>query len=101
MAGTHRGRRSVIPLGANQILVVSQIALSLLLVIAANLFVRTVANLNSIDLGFNRENILIFNLNACQAGYKDAPLGRYYADMADRFRTIPGLSAAPACLISL
>ena len=80
--------------GANQLLVVSQIALSLLLVIAANLFVRTVSNLNKIDLGFNRENILIFSLNARQAGYKDAALGRFYADMRDRFRTIPGVRSA-------
>jgi macrolide transport system ATP-binding/permease protein len=78
-------------IGANRFLIVAQIALSLLLVIAANLFVRTVSNLNSIDLGFNRENILIFSLNARQAGYKDAALGRFYADMRDRFRTIPGV----------
>jgi macrolide transport system ATP-binding/permease protein len=78
-------------IGANRFLIVAQIALSLLLVIAANLFVRTVSNLNSIDLGFNRENILIFSLNARQAGYKDVALARFYADMRDRFRTIPGV----------
>jgi predicted permease len=81
-------------LGANQFLVVAQIAISLLLVIAAGLFVRTVSNLHSVELGFNQENVLIFSLNARQAGYKDAALARFYADLRDRFRTIPGVRGA-------
>ena len=37
---------------------VSQIAISLLMLMAAGLFVRTLSNLQSIELGFNRENLL-------------------------------------------
>ena len=49
-------------------LVVAQIAISLLMLVAAGLFVRTLSNLQSIPLGFNRENVLLFELNAPQAG---------------------------------
>ncbi|SPE27390.1 membrane hypothetical protein [Candidatus Sulfopaludibacter sp. SbA6] len=86
----HQGLR----LGGNQLLVVAQIAISLLLVIAAGLFVHTVSNLHSVELGFNREKVLIFSLNARQAGYKDAALARIYAGLRDRFRAIPGVRSA-------
>jgi predicted permease len=81
-------------LGANRFLVAGQIALSLLIVIAAALFVRTVSNLYAVELGFNRENILLFSVNARQAGYKDAALARFYAGLGERFRTIPGVRSA-------
>ena len=50
---------------------VTQIAVSLLLLVAAGLFVRTLTKLNSVELGFNRENLLLFNVNARQAGYRE------------------------------
>jgi macrolide transport system ATP-binding/permease protein len=95
-ASAPRGRRwhFGLRLGANQLLVVAQIAISLLMVIAASLFVRTVSNLHSVDLGFNQERILLFSLNARQAGYKDAALARIYAGLLDKFRTIPGVRSA-------
>ena len=51
-----------------QALVVAQIAISLLLLVAAGLFVRTLSNLQSVPLGFNRDSVLLFELNAPQAG---------------------------------
>ena len=78
------------------VLIVAQIAVSLLLVIGAGLFVRTLANLHSIDVGFNRENILLVSINGRQAGYRDAALARFYAGLLDRFREIPGVRAATA-----
>ena len=56
-------------LNVTQTLVVVQVAISLLLLVTAGLFVRTLSNLHSIDVGFNRENVLLFELNAPQAGY--------------------------------
>jgi macrolide transport system ATP-binding/permease protein len=91
-ASAPRGRRRAgIRIGLSHVLVVSQIALSLLLVVAAGLFVHTLSNLRSIQLGFNRENVLLFNLNARPAGYKGAPLARFYSNLRDRFRNIPGV----------
>ena len=73
---------------------VVQIALSLLLVLGAALFVRTLANLHSVPIGFNQENLLTFKLDASQAGYKDAALKALYARMDERFRVLPGVRAA-------
>lgn len=47
---------------------VSQISLVMLLLITASLFVRSLLHLQSIPLGFNPDNLLLFELNAPQAG---------------------------------
>jgi macrolide transport system ATP-binding/permease protein len=75
-------------------LVVSQIAISLLLLVAAGLFVRTLSNLQSIQLGFNRENLLLFELNALQAGHREPEIATFYADLQKRFEAIPGVRHA-------
>ena len=72
-------------------LVIGQIALSLLLLVAAGLFIRTLENLQLIDLGFNRENLLLFQMNARQAGHKDPEIAAFYADPQKRFSVIPGV----------
>ena len=46
------------------------------------------------ELGFNRENVLLFGLNARQAGYKGAALAQFYADLLNDFRRIPGVRSA-------
>jgi len=74
-----------------QMLVVAQVAISLLLAVGAGLFLRTLENLHSIALGFNRENLLIFKVNGSEAGYKDRALAHFYETLAERFRTIPGV----------
>jgi macrolide transport system ATP-binding/permease protein len=84
------GRR----IGLSQFLVVAQIALSLLLVLGAAIFVRTLANLHSVEIGFNQEHLLTFSLDASQAGYKDAALKTFYAGMDEKFRDLPGVRAA-------
>jgi predicted permease len=88
------GRRFRPRLG--QALIALQIAVSLLLVIGAGLFVRTLSNLYAIDVGFNRENVLLVNVSGRQAGYRDAALARFYSGLLDRFREIPGVRAASA-----
>ncbi|HEY1338600.1 MAG TPA: ABC transporter permease, partial [Bryobacteraceae bacterium] len=81
-------------LSLGQTLAVAQIAISLLLLVAAGLFVRTLINLNSIALGFNRENLLLVQLSARQAGYKDEALVRFYRDLETRLAAIPGVRSA-------
>lgn len=89
-----KARHFGVRFGLSQILVVAQIGISLLLVVAAGLFVRTVANLHSVSLGFNAENILMFSLDATQAGYKDAALKQFYSELEQRFQAIPGVRGA-------
>ena len=74
-----------------QTLVVAQIATSLLLLIAAGLFVRTLSNLHSVSLGFNPANVLLFDVNAPQAGYPAARVGEFYADLRRRLNEVPGV----------
>lgn len=75
----------------SQVLVVSQIAMSLLLLFAAGLFVRTLSNLHSVNIGFQRENLLLFQLNARQAGHKGPEMVRFFADLRKRLSAMPGV----------
>ena len=86
-----RKRRFGLRFGLSHILVTSQIAISLLLVAMAGLFVRTLENLHSVSLGFNRHKLLVFSLNAMQAGYKDGALTNFYAELQNRLSDVPGV----------
>ncbi|MBV9498025.1 MAG: ABC transporter permease [Acidobacteriaceae bacterium] len=79
---------------AQHVLVVAQIAISFLLLVAAGLFVRTLNKLHSIQLGYTRENILLFSLNARQAGHGDPEITTFYTDLRKRFESIPGVRSA-------
>ena len=81
-------------LSLSRILMVSQIVFTLLILVAAGLFVRTLSNLASIQLGFNRENVLTFQLNARQAGHNDPEIVAFYNDLRRQFSAIPGVRAA-------
>jgi predicted permease len=83
--------RSRFGIRLGSVLVVSQIALLLLILVAAGLFLRTLSNLQSVELGFNRENLLLFQLNARQAGHEDPEIASFYGDLQKRFSTIPGV----------
>jgi predicted permease len=86
---------------ATQALVVAQIAISLLLLVAAGLFVRTLSNLQSIPLGFNRDNLLLFEVNAPQAGYPEPRVAAFYAELRRRLSEIPGVRDATLSHASL
>jgi macrolide transport system ATP-binding/permease protein len=84
-------RQSFRRAGLSRMLVVIQIAISLLLLFAAGLFVRTLSSLQSIQLGFNSENLLLFKMNARQAGHRDPEIIAFYSDLQKRFAAIPGV----------
>ena len=84
-----------------QALVVAQIAISLFLLVAAGLFVRTLSNLQSVSLGFNRESLLLFQLNAPQAGYPESRVAAFYADLRRRLSEVPGVRDATLSHASL
>ena len=82
------------PLGKS--FVVAQVALSLLLLVGAGLFVRTLINLQSVPTGFNQENAMLFNVDTSATGYddKDPRLPVLLRDVENRVRAIPGVQAA-------
>jgi predicted permease len=75
-------------------LIVAQVALSLLILVGAGLFIRTLYNLQRVNLGFNQENLLIFTLQPTQGGYKDEGLLQFYQRLFDRLDNLPGVRAA-------
>jgi predicted permease len=75
-------------------LIVAQVALSLLLLVGAGLFLRTLHNLQRVNLGFNQENLLVFRLQPEQGGYKDERLAQFYQQLFARLDNLPGVRAA-------
>jgi predicted permease len=80
--------------GLGKLLVIGQVAMSLLLAVSAGLFVRTLGKLESQDLGFNRDNVLLVNFDPRLAGYKQEQLPALYSQMLDRAGSIPGVRSA-------
>ena len=76
-------------------LVISQVPLSLLLVMAAGLFLRSLVNLTRVDTGFNKENVLRLDVDASSAGYKedDPRLPRLYEQIESQVSALPGVRA--------
>ncbi|HEX8185453.1 MAG TPA: FtsX-like permease family protein, partial [Blastocatellia bacterium] len=75
-------------------LLVAQVAMSLLLLIGAGLFVRTLQNLQNVDLGFNRENVLLFKIDPTLNGYKGERLVNLYSQILQRIEALPGVRSA-------
>jgi predicted permease len=86
------GRASTAPaLRLGKALVSIQVGLSLLLIVGATLFVRTLVNLRQVDPGFRMENLLTFKLNLDQSGYKDDSRTAFYDRVIEGLRAIPGV----------
>jgi len=76
-------------------LIVAQIALSLVLLAAASLFLRSLVNLTRVDTGFNKQNVLVLNLDEYSAGLPlDARLVNLQQQIEDRVQAVPGVEAA-------
>jgi predicted permease len=85
-------------LGWNRILVTGQLALSLVLVFAAGLFVRTVEKASAENGGFNRQNVLTFSTDPSLLGYDPVKTSALHAAILAALRTIPGVDVASAAL---
>jgi putative ABC transport system permease protein len=81
-------------------LVVAQVALSLLLVIGAGLFVRTLANLRNVDRGFATDDVLVVEVPAGRAGYTGPTLQAFSYELLDFIRRTPGVRAAAVTSIT-
>src|SRR5262249_34345549 len=72
-------------------LVVAQVALSVLLLIGAGLFLRTLRNLQHVAPGFNTQNLLLFRVDPRLSGYAGERLAQLYQRMFDRIESVPGV----------
>ena len=75
-------------------LVVLQVSVSVVLLIGAGLFVRTLLNLQRVDAGFNEHNLLLFTVEPGLNGYKDERLATLYKQISQRLGGSPGVSSA-------
>src|SRR5262249_51678908 len=75
-------------------LVVAQVALSLVLLIDAGLFTRTLRNLQSLDAGFNPENLVTFGLNPKLNNYQSAQIAQLFRRLLERLEALPGVRSA-------
>ena len=75
-------------------LVVAQVAMSLLLLVGAGLFIRTLHNLQKVDAGFNQQNLLLFRVDPRLNGYEKERLTNLYRQMFDRIEAVPGVRSA-------
>jgi predicted permease len=80
------------PLG--KALVVAQVALSLVLLVGAGLFVRTLINLQNQPTGFKQENVMLFQLYTFMLGYEYAQYAPLMREIEEKVKAVPGVQAA-------
>ncbi|HKC89309.1 MAG TPA: ABC transporter permease, partial [Blastocatellia bacterium] len=80
------------------VLVVAQIALSLVLLISAGLCVRSLQNMQAIDVGFETENVLTAKLDLERQNYSEAQGREFYQRLLERARNLSGAQAASLAL---
>jgi predicted permease len=83
------GSRSIL----SKSLLVAQVAISLVLLVGAGLFLRTLNNLRHVDIGFNPQNLLLVRVSPQLNRYDEARIGTLYRDLMERIGTVPGIRA--------
>jgi predicted permease len=77
----------------SRLLLVVQVAISLVLLVGAGLFLRTLQNLRHVDVGFNPQNLVIFRVNPQLNRYDDQRTRRLYEELVDALGAAPGVRA--------
>jgi len=82
-------------------LVVVQVSVSVLLLIGAGLLIRSVRNLQHVDVGFNTQNLLLFSVEPGLQGYREARLVELYQKLFSRLEAVPGVESVTASRVPL
>jgi len=78
----------------DRMLVGIQMTLSLVLITGAGLFTQTLGNLRHVDVGYDRDNILMFSVDAKLGGYSGKRAGALYRAILDHTSAVPGVQSA-------
>jgi putative ABC transport system permease protein len=81
-------------------LVIAQVALTLILLVGAGLFIATMNHLLHVDTGFDAHNVLIANVDVLPAGVPKERRGALFAGMLGRVRQVPGVVAASSSVMT-
>jgi putative ABC transport system permease protein len=87
-AGQRRGAR------LRGALVVGQVALSLVSLVVAALFLRNIQHAFAVDLGYDSTQLAVVSTNPAQAGYERPRIDQYYLDVRTRTLQVPGVASA-------
>ena len=82
-------------------LVTSQIALSMTLLVAAGLFIRSLANVSRLDLGLTSENVVTFGLSPALNGYAPEDTKALFERVGEELMAIPGVTDVSAALVAV
>ena len=74
-------------------LVVIQVALSMIVLIGAGLFVRTLQNLHAVNPGFDTSNLLLFGIDPTLEKYSDSKIENLYRQLQERLAALPGVTS--------
>ncbi|HEY6391993.1 MAG TPA: ABC transporter permease [Bryobacteraceae bacterium] len=80
--------------GLGKLLVIAQVALSLILLVGAGLFIRTLQNVKAIDAGVRVENVLLASMDPALNGYTPAQVKSFYQQLTERIRALTGVNSA-------
>jgi predicted permease len=83
-----RGQRA--PLG--KLLIAGQVALSVVLLVGASMLVRSLRNVQSVELGLDRDHLLIVDVDVNARGYADSRLATLALALRDRIAGVPGVA---------
>jgi putative ABC transport system permease protein len=92
VSGQHAGRM-------RRVLVVAEIAVTVVLLVGAGLLARSFARLQRVDPGFDTQNLLVLRVAPDVTRYRDARVLEYYSRVLDSIRELPGVSSAAAVTV--
>jgi predicted permease len=78
---------------AGKLLIVTQVALSIVLLMDAGLLVRTLQQLRSVEFGFSHDGVFMAGLFPRPDGYKNLNPDRYYPELLERIAAMPGVQS--------
>ncbi|HEV2426496.1 MAG TPA: ABC transporter permease [Terriglobia bacterium] len=87
IGGAGHGARA--PIG--KVLVVGQVAFSLLLLVVAGLFVHSFQKLTDVQLGYDHNHLLLFGVDPVESGYQGPAIAALYRSLTGSIRVIPGV----------
>ncbi|MBI3490187.1 MAG: ABC transporter permease [Acidobacteria bacterium] len=87
--------------GFRKALVIAQVTVSILLLISAGLFIRTLRNLRLLDLGMKTESLIAFNLNPGLSGYTNERTRALYKMLVERMQAQAGVQAVSFASVGL
>ena len=88
-----RTRSRFLRVSLSAALVVLQVGISMVLLTGAGLFARSLMKLQSEDVGFDRNNMLLVDIDPRLAGYKPTELAGLYQQIVDRVSTVPNVQS--------